>query len=93
MWLVLRRGGPATAQRILACARQALLPPPEITAVLARQVQADFAFYQQLAERLDHLKNEAEQLVPGSSAAVLTSVPGLSAYLAARSPERVVGRT
>jgi transposase len=78
------RGGPATANRILACARDALLPPPEISAVLARQVQADFAFYQQLAERLNQLKRDAEQLVPGSSAAVLTSVPGLSPYLAAR---------
>lgn len=78
------RGGPATADRILACARDALLPPPEITAVLARQVQADFAFYQNLAERLAQLKAEAEQLLPGSSAAVLTSVPGLTPYLAAR---------
>lgn len=78
------RGGPKTADRILACARDALLPPPEITAVLARQVQADFAFYQHLAERLNQLKAEAEQLVPPSSAAVLISVPGVTPYLAAR---------
>jgi len=78
------RGGPVNARRVLAWAQQALLPPPDITAILARRVQADFAQYQALAARLETLKADAEHLALNSPASVLTTVPGISPFLAAR---------
>lgn len=78
------RGGVKTAQKVLQCAREALLPPPDITAVLTHRLQADFALFQTVLARLAALQAEAEQLVPGSPAEVLTSVSGISPFLAAR---------
>lgn len=78
------RASPATAQRVLACAQHALLPPPDVAAVLAACLQRDFDLYLTLEARLLALSAEAEQLVPASPAAVLTSLPGLSPCLAAR---------
>jgi len=78
------RASPATARRVLDCAQHALLPPPDITAVLAAHLQHDFDLYLALEARLLALSAEADQLVPDSPAAVLTSVPGLSPCLAAR---------
>ncbi len=78
------RGGPATAQRIRACATNGLWPPPDITAILAARVQADFAADQGVSARLAQLKTDAEQLLAGSLAQVLTTIPGLSPFLAAR---------
>ena len=78
------RCGKATAARIAACAQNALLPPAEISTVLVKRVQADFEHYLAIERRLDQLAEEADRLIPGSSAEVLTSVPGISACLAAR---------
>ena len=78
------RCGRATAARILRCAQAALLPPTEIVTVLAQRLQVDFKHYLMIESRLDELENEADELVPGSSAAVLTSVPGIGSCLAVR---------
>lgn len=75
------RASPATAQRGLACAQHALLPPPDVAAVLAACLQRDFDLYLALEARLLALSAEAEQLVPPSPAAVLTSLA--ARYLAA----------
>jgi transposase len=77
------RAGPVTVRRVLRCAREAVLPPPEIATILAQRVQADFATYQRLMQQRATLETEAAQLVPGSPAEVLTSI-GLSPFLAAR---------
>lgn len=86
MWVREHTGrcGNATAARILRCAQGALLPPKEIATVLAQRLQIDFRHYLMIEGRLDELEQEADNLVPGSSAAVLTSVPGISSCLAAR---------
>lgn len=63
---------------------QALFPPPELAFLLADQLQAEFDFYLALERHLLTLTDQAEQIVPGSPAQVLTSVPGISPLLAAR---------
>jgi transposase len=78
------RGGPVTAQRILACANDALLPPANITAVLANNLQAGFATYRATQSRLDALKCQCDSLIADSPAQILVTVPGISPYLAAR---------
>ncbi|MCZ7543280.1 MAG: transposase [Anaerolineae bacterium] len=78
------RCGPVTARRVLDNARQALLPPPDVAAVYAEALQADWQRYQVLLTQLTSLETQAETLVPSSPAAVLTTVPGISAFHAAR---------
>ncbi len=79
-----RRTSIRTAHKVLANARQALLPPPEIAAVYSASLAQEWQRYQQLEHHQDQLVAEAERLVPTSPAAVLVSVPGMSAYHAAR---------
>jgi transposase len=79
-----QRCGEATAQRILAVAQQSLLPPPSFTAWLGEQVQADFVHYRQAEAQLLALQNQAEALLPATPAQVLTTLQGVSPFLAAR---------
>jgi len=78
------RCGPVTAKLAFDVVQNALLPPPDIAALLASDLQADFGHYLDLARRLDLLQAQTETLVPGSPAEVLTTVPGISDFLAAR---------
>jgi transposase len=78
------RCGSATAQLAFYLVQNAVLPPPDIAALLAERLQADFAYFLSLEQRLDTLAAQAETLVPGSPAAVLDAIPGISPLLAAR---------
>jgi len=78
------RCGTATAKLAYNLVKQALLPPPDVAALLAQQLQTDFAHFLALAHRFEELSNQAAALVPSSPAAVLTTVPGISPLLAAR---------
>ena len=78
------RCGPITAQRIVQAAHEALLPPPHFADILAERLRNDFRHFMELVARLDQLQQQAECLVPYSPAAVLTTVPGIGAYLAAQ---------
>lgn len=80
----LGRCGPATAQLAFQLVDHAVLPPPEIASLLAAQLQTDFAHFLALEQQGHRLASQAEELVPASPAAVLTSVPGISPFLAAR---------
>lgn len=80
----LRRAGPATAQRLYDLLHRAVLPPPDIAALLAQHLQADFRAWLDLRRQLDALNDQAADLVKDSPAAVLTSIPGLSPSLALR---------
>lgn len=57
--------------------------PPDLTAILAQQIQRDWRRLQLLQQELDACRQEAETLLPASPAAILTTVPGISAFLAA----------
>lgn len=80
----LGRCGSATARLAFGLVQQAVLPPPDIAALLAEQIQADFAYYLSLEQRFQTLADQAELLVPGSPAQVLDTIPGVSPLLAAR---------
>jgi transposase len=78
------RCGTVTANLAYNLVKNALLPPPEVAALLADQLHSDFAHYLTLAHRFEALGQQADVLVPDSPAAVLTTVPGISPLLAAR---------
>jgi transposase len=78
------RCGPVTAERIVQTAQEALLPPPYFADILTERLRKDFGHFLELAVRLEQLKQQAEILVPHSPAAVLTTIPGIGAYLAAQ---------
>lgn len=78
------RCGPVTAQRAYQVVKNAVLPPPGVAVLLAEQLQTDFTRYLILERDYLDMVEQAESLVPGSSAAVLTTMPGVSALLAAR---------
>jgi len=78
------RCGTATAHLAYNLVKTALLPPPEVAALLADQLQTDFKQYLALAARFEALTDQATRLVPDSPAAVLVTVPGISPLLAAR---------
>lgn len=80
----LGRCGPATAQLAFQVVSNALLPPPDIAALLAAQLQTDFQHFLALEQRLTSLADQSNTLVPISPARVLTTVPGISPFLAAR---------
>ena len=77
------RCGPVIAKKLLDVVEKALLPPPELAELLAERLQADYFRYQSILGRLAYLQQQAEALVPISDAAVLTSFPGIGAFLAA----------
>jgi transposase len=78
------RCGSATAKLVYDLLQNTVLPPPEVADLLADYLQADSQRYLTLDQRLEALKQQAQTLVPDSPAAVLTSIPGLSPFLAAR---------
>jgi transposase len=78
------RCGPLTARLAYHIAQNAVLPPPDVAIWLAQQLQADFQRYLALEQDYLALVDQAEVLVPNSPAAVLTTIPGVSALLAAR---------
>jgi transposase len=78
------RCGSATAQIAYNLVKNALLPPFDIAALLATQLQADFALFLTLEQQFIALADQAASLVPDSPAAVLTPIHGLSPCLAAR---------
>lgn len=78
------RCGPVTAHRAYQVVKNAVLPPPGVAVLLAEQLQTDFTRYLILERDYLDLAQQAESLVPSSSAAVLTTMPGISALLAAR---------
>jgi transposase len=79
-----KRSGLNTARKVLCNLQQTILPPPEVAAIYATSLSLDWQRYQQLEQDQVHLMAEAQRLVPASPAAVLVSVPGISAYPAAR---------
>jgi transposase len=80
----IKRCGAATAQLAYRLVHNALLPPPEVADLLADRLQTDFARFLTLEREFDDLSQQAELLVPDTSAAVLMTIPGVSALLAAR---------
>jgi transposase len=80
----LGRGSEKTARKVLRNVRQALLPPEPIARILAHGLQEEWQTFQRCLTFEAQLEVEAATLVPLSPAAVLVSVPGMSAYHAAR---------
>lgn len=78
------RCGSATAQLAFRLVQNAVVPPPDIAALLAERLHSDFAYFLSLEQRLEALAAQAGLLVPGSPAQVLDTVPGISPLLAAR---------
>jgi transposase len=79
------RCGSTTAQLAFRLVQNAVLPPPDIAALLPERLQTDLAFFLTLEQRLTTLAaQQAETLVPGSPAEVLDAVSPLLAvrYLA-----------
>jgi transposase len=78
------RCGLKTARKAYRVVAQAVLPPPDIAAWLASQLQTQVAHYYYLADHIADLHQQVDSLVPDSPAAVVTTVPGLGNQLAAR---------
>lgn len=78
------RDSEKTARKVLRNVRQALLPPEAIAQILAQGVQEEWHAIQRCFTFETQLEAEADALIPSSPAAVLVSVPGMSAYHAAR---------
>lgn len=78
------RCGPHWANVVLQVLQRSLWPAPPVAELLAKQLQDDFQYYLTLQQRLDKLLEQTEQIVPGSVAEVLTTLPGIAPYLAAQ---------
>lgn len=78
------RCGPQTAQTIFQLLNQALFVPEPMANLLATRMKIDFAQFLTLQDRMQEIQRQAEALVPNTIAAVLTSIPGISNFLAAQ---------
>lgn len=78
------RCGRTTAERAYRAVADAVLPPAPIAARLASKLQANARRYYDLVDHIADLDRQADELVPGSPAEVLTTVPGIGNQLAAR---------
>lgn len=78
------RCGPKTLHKLQQVLERGLYLPPELAELLAQRLRLDFQAYLGLQDRLTQLEQAAEDLVGHSQAAVLTTIPGMSAVLAAR---------
>ncbi len=76
--------GPKLTQHFQTVRANLLLPDPAVAELLADQLQRDFTHYQQLARRYTRLAQQAQELVPGSPAEVLTTFGGIGPFLAAQ---------
>jgi len=76
------RCGPVTAARLQHVAEEAVLLPKSIASNLIEYLQIDWCRYQRLVEEVERLRQLIKDLVPGTPAAVLTTVPGIGAFLA-----------
>lgn len=76
--------GPKTAAHILTVAQQSLLPPPTMVAMLADQLQADFALYRTYETRITGYEAAAAPLLDQSAAASLLTFPGIGTTLVTR---------
>lgn len=78
------RCGTYWADRLLQVLQRSLRPAPPVAELLAEQLRDDFHQYLQLQQRLTRLLKQTDQIVPGSVAEVLTTLPGIAPYLAAQ---------
>jgi transposase len=78
------RAGPKTVGALLALLQRAPLPPKEVAAIYAHRLQADYAAYVALHERICAAEAALVALVPASDARFLDAVPGISPLLAAQ---------
>ena len=77
------RCGPVTATRVWAVVQQTLLLPADLTQLLATRLQRDYARFTHSLQEMARLRQQGVDLVPHSAAAVLTTIPGVDALLAA----------
>lgn len=78
-----RNAGKAVG-RILHLLQRSLLLPPEVAAIYAERLRADFKTYVDLRAQIADVEAEVEALAAQTDAHYLDSVPGISALLAAR---------
>jgi transposase len=78
------RCGPYTLNKIQSILARGLYLPADLAELLAERLRLDFQVFLDLQQRLSDLEVVAEELVEHSQAAVLTTIPGMSAVLAAR---------
>lgn len=78
------RCGEQTAAHIYAVVQQCLLPPRHVCALLASQVQADFAQYRWLEAQIAASEARAAACLPHTAGQVLTSLPGVGPAQATR---------
>lgn len=72
------------ARRVFQVLSNLLLPPVDIAELLAARLQVDYQRYLVIEARVKELKQQAVAIVPGTPAAVLTTIPGINNFLAAR---------
>lgn len=78
------RGGPRTAERIFSVLRQAPLPPPDLAAILAARLQADYQTYHAATTRCAATESALVAVTPQTDARFVDSIPGIGPLLAAR---------
>lgn len=78
------RCGLKTARKAYRIGAQAVLPPPDVAALLAEQLHEEAVVYYRLEDHIAALEQRADRLVPGSPAAAPATMPGISYRLAAR---------
>jgi transposase len=78
------RCGPVTAAKAQRIVSQAVLPPPDVAALLSEQVQTTMRVYLAGLAQAANLEAQVAQFVPQTAAAVLTTIPGVSPFLGAR---------
>jgi transposase len=72
------------AGRVFQVINNAMLPPPEIAELLAERLSLDFQRYLTLETEIEKLRKETDRIVAASPAAILTTIPGINSFLAAR---------
>jgi transposase len=78
------RCGPKTAGRLWRVFQELLLPPPTLVRPLIAPLRNELARYLQLSDDLQALRQRAESVLEASLAAVVATIPGISAFLAAQ---------
>lgn len=78
------RCGPQLVAKIRAVIDRAVLPPPAVALLLARQLQRDFTHYQYLVGQEQQILEQLMTLLPTTAARHLLAIPGTSPQLVAR---------